>query len=352
MPRTWVWVQLIIGWLPLWALFTVMMMSAHQAPFVGAAPIALRMIAAAALLSVAVHGLTARLPWPYPFRLSFIASHLVAAGVYTVSWFLLNCLIESLYYGRWVIVVGAGIGPYLVVGVWLYVMIAGVAYASRAAERGARLAALEARTQLAVLRAQLHPHFLFNALHTVVQLIPIDPRGAVKAAELLSDALRVTIEEHRDLVPLCDESRFVQRYLAIEGIRFGDRLRVHIAIDPVLHTCTLPSFALQTLVENAVRHAAAPRVETTDIHIAATLQRDVLMLTVDDNGVGADIERIEQGSGTGLRRLRERLSWLYGNGAQLELVSGKAGGFSARLVLPQQISIQTAVVQQSAQNDD
>jgi hypothetical protein len=352
MPRAWVWVQLIIGWLPLWALFTVMMMAAHRSAFAEVAPIALRMIALAALLSVAVHRLTARLLWPYPFRLSFIALHLIAAGFYTVAWFVLNCAVESLFHGRWVIVLGPGIGPYLIMGVWLYVMIAGVAYASRAAERGAQLSALEARTRLAALRAQLHPHFLFNALHTVVQLIPFDPRGAVKAAELLSDALRITIEEHRDLVPLADEWRFVQLYLQIEEIRFGDRLRVHVAVDPILLTCTLPSFALQTLVENAVRHAAAPRVETTDLRIAATLQRDVLILTVADNGAGADIERIEQGAGTGLRRLRERLSWLYGNGAELELSSEKGSGFRARLVLPQQTSLQAAAARQSALADD
>jgi signal transduction histidine kinase len=352
MPRAWVWIQLIIGWLPLWALFTVMMMSAHRSPFAEVAPIALRMIALAALLSIAVHRLTALLPWPYPFRLSFIALHLIAAGFYTVSWFLLNSGVESLFHGRWVIVMGPGIGPYLIMGVWLYVMITGVAYASRAAERGARLSALEARTQLAALRAQLHPHFLFNALHTVVQLIPLDPRGAVKAAELLSDALRIAIEEHRDLVPLADEWRFVQLYLQIEEIRFGDRLRVHVAVDPVLHTCTLPSFALQTLVENAVRHAAAPRVETTDIHIAATLQHDVLIVTVADNGAGADIERIEQGAGTGLRRLRERLSWLYGNGARLEVTTAPGEGFSARLILPQQSSIQTVAARQSALDDE
>jgi hypothetical protein len=81
-----------------------------------------------------------------------------------------------------------------------------------------------ARAQLAALRAQVQPHFLFNALHTVVQLIPIDPKRAVEAAELVADLLRTTLEEQREEVTLGDEWRFVSRYLAVERIRFGDRL--------------------------------------------------------------------------------------------------------------------------------
>ena len=339
MPRTWVWVQLIIGWLPIWALFTVLMMVAHRLSFGEAAPAALRMIAAAAVVSYGVHRLTARLPWPYPFQLRFVALHLLAAVIYTMTWFTLNSLIESLFRGQFVLVLGGGVVPFLIMGVWLYVMIAGIAYASRAAERSAQMAALEARTELAALRAQLHPHFLFNALHTVVQLIPLDPRGAVRAAELLSDALRITIEERRDLLPLADEWAFVQRYLAIEGIRFGERLRVHVAIDEAVRPCLLPSFALQTLVENAVRHAAAPRVEPTELIISAGVQQGDLVLTVSDDGIGADTDEITKGPGTGLRRLRDRLAWLYGGAARLDLGRGDLGGFRARLLVPQSASL-------------
>lgn len=334
MPRAWVFVQLIIVWLPIWALLTVLMMSAHRASAIDAAPIALRLVAAAAVLGIAAHRFTARLPWPHPFQLRFVAAHVLAAAIYSLAWFLLNSLIESVFRGQLVMVLGSGIGPFLITGVWFYVMIAGVAYANRAAARVAHIATLEARTQLAALRAQLHPHFLFNALHTVVQLIPIDPRGAVRAAELLSDALRTTIEEQRDLVPLADEWAFVQRYLQIEGIRFGDRLRLHVDIDEAARNCLVPAFALQTLVENAVRHAATPRVEVTDLMVSATLGGKLLSVTVADNGAGADIERISHGPGTGLRRLRERLGWLYGSSARLELTSAAEAGFTARLLLP------------------
>jgi signal transduction histidine kinase len=335
MPRAWIWVQLFIGWLPVWALFTLLMMSAHQASAGEAGLIALRMIVAAAVLGIAVYRFTARLLWPHPFRLRFIAQHVVAAGLYSTIWLLFNSLIESAFRQQWVMVIGPGLGPYLVTGVWLYAMIAGVAYASHAATRTAQAAALEARTRLAALRAQMHPHFLFNALHTVVQLIPIDPRGAARAAEQLAGALRITIEEQRDQVPLMDEWDFVNRYLEIEGIRFGDRLRVRAHLDAAVMRCSVPTFALQTLVENAVRHAAAPRVEPTSIEIAATQADHMLILSVSDNGPGADLEAIEHGAGTGLRRLRERLSWLYGSGARLELSNGGEAGFTARLHIPQ-----------------
>ena len=337
MPRAWIWMQLLIGWLPVWVLFTVLMMAAHQVSFVQALPIALRLMLCAAVLGLAVQRFSTRLPWPYPFRLRFLAVHLLAAAAYAVGWLLLNSALESLLSGRWVLVIGPGLGAYLVTGIWFYVMIAGVSYANRAAERAAQLTAQAARSQLAALRTQLHPHFLFNALHTVVQLIPMDPRGAVRAAELLAGVLRRSIEEQRDQLPLREEWAFVQRYLDIEGIRFGERLLVRSEIDEAALDCCVPSFALQTLVENAVRHAAAPSIEPVTLWIAARLDGQRLRLTVADDGAGADPAQIEQGTGTGLRRLRERLAWLYGSSAALRLARGIDGrGLTATLDLPRE----------------
>ena len=337
MPRAWIWMQLLIGWLPVWVLFTVLMMAAHQVSFAQALPIALRLMLCAAVLGLAVQGLSARLPWPYPFRLRFLALHLLAALAYALGWVLLNSALESLLIGRWVLVIGPGLGAYLVTGIWFYVMIAGVSYANRAAERAAQLTAQAARSQLAALRTQLHPHFLFNALHTVVQLIPMDPRGAVRAAELLAGVLRRSIEEQRDQLPLREEWAFVQRYLDIEGIRFGERLLVRSEIDDAALDCRVPSFALQTLVENAVRHAAAPSIDPVTLAISARLDGRRLRLTVADDGAGADPAQIAQGAGTGLRRLHERLDWLYGGSAALRLARGVDGrGLTATLDLPRE----------------
>ena len=337
MPRAWIWMQLLIGWLPVWVLFTVLMMAAHHVSFAQALPIALRLMLCAAVLGLAVQRFSTWLPWPYPFRLRFLAVHLLAAAAYAVGWLLLNSALESLLIGRWVLVIGPGLGAYLVTGIWFYVMIAGVSYANRAAERTAQLTAQAARSQLAVLRTQLHPHFLFNALHTVVQLIPMDPRGAVRAAELLADVLRRSIEEQRDQLPLREEWAFVQRYLEIEGIRFGERLLVRSEIDDAALDCRVPSFALQTLVENAVRHAAAPSIDPVTLRISAQLNGQRLRLMVADDGTGADPAQIEHAPGTGLRRLRERLNWLYGGSAALLLARGADGrGLTATLDLPRE----------------
>ena len=340
MSRAWLWLQIVIGWLPIWALFTLMMVSAHDLPLLTGTLYASRMMAAAAVLGVAVHRFTARLPWPHPMQVRFVLAHFLAAALYAAAWLLLISAIESVLLsvsrGRLtgVLVVGPGVVPFLILGVWLYVIVAGVTYSNRAAQRAAQIEALAARTQLAALRAQLHPHFLFNALHTVVQLIPVDPRGAVRAAEQLAGALRTAIEEERDLVPLTAELAFVRRYLAIECIRFGDRLGVREHIDAAAQFALLPSFALQTLVENAVRHGAAPRAETTTLTIAAQVSGDTLCLTVTDDGAGAAAAQIENGSGTGLRRLRERLRHLYGTRAQLEIASTAGEGLRAKLTLP------------------
>jgi len=340
MTRNWVWLQILIGWLPVWGLFTMMIVAAHNAPVQLAALEALRMMVAAAVLGILVHRFTGRLPWPYPVQLRFVLLHLLAAGIYAIAWLAtisaIESLVQSVRHGQFMLalVIGPGIVPFLTLGVWLYVMIAGVTYGNRAAQRAAETQALAARTQLAALRAQLHPHFLFNALHTVVQLIPVDANGAMRAAEQLAGVLRTAIEEDRDLVSLSDELEFVRRYLAIEGIRFGERLRVREMIDEDALSVKVPSFAVQTLVENAVRHGAAPRAEATTLTITSRMEEDTLVIVVHDDGAGADAATLEAATGTGLRRLRERLRHLYGTRAALAIDAAADRGFCASITVP------------------
>ena len=322
-------------WLPVGGLFATLMLTAHpDVSWAAALRGALRMMVVAAVLSAGVQRLTERLPWPHPFRLRFAAAHLLAAALFAVAWLLLNSLIASVFHGQAVLAVGPGVVAFLVTGVWLYVTVAGVSYATRATERAARAEAMAARAQLAVLRAQLHPHFLFNALHTVVHLIPRDPRRAAQAAEQLAGLLRTSMEEDRDLVTFAEERAFVERYLDIERIRFGDRLRVQVRVDEAAGEATLPSFALQTLVENAVRHGAAPRVEPTDVTVTASLEDGRLVVGVHDSGAGATPAQLAAG-GTGLARLRERLEALYGRRGRLEVATAPGGGLAAVLVVPQ-----------------
>jgi len=335
MHRRVIWLQLILGWLPVWVLYAALIgfshpgASIHFAAFIGFLSIAI-----AAVLGLAVQRLTDRAAWPHPFRLSFVGLHVAGAVAYAMVWQGLTRSVQWGLHGNAAVAFQYRLVPSLVLGIWLYVMVAGVAYATQATERAARAEAIAARSHLAALRAQLHPHFLFNALHTVVQLIPTDPRHAAQAAEQIAGLLRTTIEEDRDLVSLAEEAAFVERYLELERIRFGDRLRVRVELSDAAREALIPSFALQTLVENAVRHGAAPRVEPTEITVTARATSDETTVMVHDTGAGASPEQIAQSEGRGLKRLRERLAALYRGRARLDLAAGPKGGFTATLTVP------------------
>lgn len=340
--RAWIWAQLLIGWLPVWALYSTMILAMHGGSPLDAGLIAARAIGAAALLSWPVLRLTERYPWPRPVRLPFVGLHLLGAAAFSVAWILLASAIEGVMRHRFFLLAPAGVVPFLSIGVWLYIAVAGVAYAARATERAARAEATAARSQLAALRGQLNPHFLFNALHTVVQLIPVEPARAADAAERLAGLLRSATAEDRDVVPLAEERAFVERYLALEELRFGERLVVRASFPHELDAAAVPGFVLQTLVENAVRHGAALREAATTIAIGARAEDGTLVLTVRDDGAGVDLSRgaraadaaADAETGTGLRRLRERLAALYGTRASLTTASGPGTGFTATVRLP------------------
>jgi signal transduction histidine kinase len=320
----------------MWALLAALVVAMHGVSFYRAAILALPGIVAAALLGFGVHRLTEHFPWPRRVTPLFVIGHVAAALMFAIAWILLNSALESAHRGVMVFVLGIGLGPFIVTGVWFYVMIAGVSYTAQATQRAAQAEAAAAQAQLAAIRSQLNPHFLFNALHTVIQLIPREPRRAAQAAEGLADVLRATVDENRDLVTVAEELAFVEKYLDVERLRFGDRLRVVVDVSGVARAAILPSFALQTLVENAVRHGAAPRVEPTDLTVTGLVANGMLRVTVSDNGVGAAAQAVD-GTGTGLKRLRDRLAALYGKRARLDIAAASAaGGFAVDLFVPQE----------------
>lgn len=274
-------------------------------------------------------------PWPSPFRLRFAALHVVAAPVAALTWLVLSSALEALVPGSQSDLHGRmRVTEFLALGIIFYGIVLFISHAIQGGARAARAEAAASRAQLAALRGQLHPHFLFNALHTVVQLIPSDPARAVEAAELIADLLRATLEEQRDEVTLDEEWRFVSRYLAVERIRFGERLIVREEMPIQLLEELLPAFALQTLVENAVRHGAAPRTAPTEIVVTATARGSDLVLSVRNTGDPQPTAMTVPGAGTGLARLRERLSVLYGPAARLKGGPAADGDFLAELVVP------------------
>jgi two-component system LytT family sensor kinase len=291
-------------------------------------------LGAGAVVAFLVYRFVRRVPWPNRFRLSFLLINVVAAIVTTLLWIGLSIAFESLFTGS---LLNTRTGTLfwrerLSMGLLLYAVIAAITYPVEAAARAARAESQAARTQLAALRAQIHPHFLFNALHTVVQLIPLDPARAVEAAELIADLLRATVDESRDEVTVDEEWRFVSRYLALERFRFGDRLVVRSNFAESVFEDSLPAFALQTLVENAVRHGAARRVAATEIVISASASASELTVSIRNTHDGTPATAST--AGTGLSRLRERLRVLYGDAARLVGGPTDDGAYEAVLVVP------------------
>jgi len=227
--------------------------------------------------------------------------------------------------------------------VFMYFTVLGCVYAftyyREAREREtqqARLAAQLAEAKLSALRMQLHPHFLFNSLNAITVLVR-DQRTqeASRMLELLSTLLRQVLQsEQRQLVRLDQELKFIEQYLAIEQVRFSDRLEVVWSIADDALDALVPEFVLQPLVENAIRHGVAKRSEKGTIRIVARVDDKVLELRVEDDGPGYQPGK---GAGLGLANTRARLETIYGGEAQLEINSPEAGGTIVVVRLPLQI---------------
>jgi hypothetical protein len=200
-----------------------------------------------------------------------------------------------------------------------------------------RADALRARAEIAALRAQLNPHFLFNTLHSVLGLVRRDPERAEAALEKLGDLMRYATRVHRngvDWIALRHERDFVETYLDLEAIRLGDRLRVVRRFDDPVLDQLVPTFSLQPLVENAVRHGVAPRAGGGEISIAARVEPDGLRLRLEvSNDATGRAPEADEG-GLGLRVLRERLDALYRGAASMTAGPTPAGGYSVELLLP------------------
>jgi signal transduction histidine kinase len=222
--------------------------------------------------------------------------------------------------------------------------------AAREAEaRALRAEALRAESRLAVLRAQLEPHFILNVLHSLVGLAERDPRATSVALERLGTTLRYAqrvLRRGSDRVALRDELDFTREYLELERLRLGERLTTRFQIDDALLGRVVPAFVLQPLVENAVRHAVAPRAEGGLVSVLVDEEAGALRLCVEDDGSAGEeasaAARVlaagpgsgpPSGTGLGLRLLRDRLEALYGGGGTLGLDRSPLGGLRALVSL-------------------
>src|SRR6185369_4509061 len=203
-------------------------------------------------------------------------------------------------------------------------------------EREIHAAALEAQlaqAQLQTLKMQLQPHFLFNTLNSISALNHEDPRAANRMIARLSELLRLTLEnDGAQEVSLHQELDFLKRYLEIQQVRFGDRLKVHFDVAPETMDARVPNLLLQPLVENAIQHGLAPFSAPGEIHIHASRENGLLCLRIADSGPGLPASTPSGApDGIGLANTRARLQQLYGDAHRFELRNGAQRGAVAEV---------------------
>jgi signal transduction histidine kinase len=199
-----------------------------------------------------------------------------------------------------------------------------------------------ARAQMRALQAQINPHFLFNTLNVLANLIHSNPSRAERVTEELADVFRYVLESTRlEYVKLDDELDFIRSYLEIEKARFEERLNYSFHVDSTTRSVRIPAMILQPLVENAIKHGIGPKVEGGAVRVSAQLEPDRLLIIVEDTGIGRASSFRQRGMGVGLNNIRQRLQHLYGENGTLSLQDLNPAGTRAVLSLPQLVGVQS-----------
>jgi len=231
----------------------------------------------------------------------------------------------------------AGLAYCLLVYFVIVAVIHAISFYDKYREKELTASRLEGQLALArlqMLKAQLHPHFLFNTLNAISALMHRDVDAADRMITQLSDLLRLSIDQDdRHQVSLGCELEFLDRYLAIERIRFRDRLAVKKDVEPACLQAQVPRLILQPLVENSIRHGIAMRSAAGQVTIRASSKGGRLEIVVADDGPGLSVGRGLR-EGVGLANTRARLEQLYGSDYRFELVNADGGGLQAVMVIP------------------
>jgi two-component system, LytTR family, sensor histidine kinase AlgZ len=257
--------------------------------------------------------------WPrLPEPAQWLALMALGAAAASLGFALLNMTSDepaSLW--RWASVAACGAGGAALLLVWL-----------KQRERSQRPA--DALAQLVELQSRIRPHFLFNTLNSAIALVQIDPARAEGVLEDLAELFRVALAGSSASVTLAEEVELAKRYLAIEQIRFGDRLRVTWHLDPAVDKARLPPLLLQPLVENAVRHGVEPNDEGGELAVT-TVRRGTEVEIRIVNSVGAPSRT--SGHGLALRNVRQRLKLMHDVAARFDIDSSDTR-FALRILLP------------------
>ena len=266
-----------------------------------------------------------------------VPAHLLAGTAISAAWAAFHIVIDTSFAGTYANLKWSNLPRLIFVNLdkellvyWIIVVLShAVDYYQRYREGELRAS----QAQLEALKMQLHPHFLFNALHSISALVHTDPDAADKMIARLGDFLRLTLDSAAaQEVPLRQELEFLNCYLEIERTRFRDRLTTLVDADPQVLDCRVPNLILQPIVENAIRHGVSQRAGHGHVEVRASRRGAALRLEVRDNGrglpeEGADASRGKPGGGgVGLANTRARLQQLYGAAYRFELENAPAGG--------------------------
>jgi hypothetical protein len=244
----------------------------------------------------------------------------------------------------------------LLLDILAYSSFVGAAHAvlfyRRYREREARAILVEshlATARLHALQAQLHPHFLFNALNAVATLIRHDADAALETLTSFSELLRLALgQSEKQQVPLREDLRFLERYVEIQRVRLGDRFRFEQDVDPAALDCLVPALLLQPLVENSLRHGLEPISRPGLVRLTVHRIGERLLLDVDDDGAGFAAAPDSTKSGIGLSNLRVRLKMLYGDNQRLEIGPRPSGGVTVHIEIPVRTDTPTAAATPTA----
>jgi two-component system, LytTR family, sensor kinase len=277
--------------------------------------------------------------WPYLDRQMFLLV-LIMATQYATSLFshLYPRRYFELYSSSWLMELAICACAPVVVGIPLKIWNA-VRIEHKLEEQSRLL--LEAR--LDALQRQINPHFLFNTLNSIASLIRSKPDLAREMIVKLSHILRVLLRDRDAFVPLSEELDFTDDYLDIEVVRFGEKLHVVKEISPDTLDIIVPSMLLQPLIENSIKHGLEPRISGGTITLRSRVDNGRLLLEIEDDGVGIepggpitapDSGIVREGSGIGMRNVRERIQVLYGDEAHVDIVSRPGRGTRVSLRMP------------------
>jgi sensor histidine kinase YesM len=343
-----IWIWFALAWIVLGVLYAYPMRAAVSgviSPWQSLAR-GLTHVTPVGLATFAIWWFTGNVTWPPRSRWRFFAVHIVAAAAYGFAWLAIDTSIIAWSTGFPIAfeIVRLFAGFQVLDGVILYASIAAVSYVIRIARRlreqearAARAETARMRAELAAIRGQLNPHFLFNTLHTLTALVRRDPETAEQALERFGETLRYVLDVKRSAredVTLADELQFVRSYLSLEQLRLGDRLTAVERIDPDALDARIPSLTLQPLVENAIKYGIAPRARGGRLEIAASFNDETLVLEVRDDGPGATSTVAEDAGGMGLRAVRQALETRYAGQARFRVVTAPGEGFAVLIDLP------------------